>query len=239
MIKVVTSAERHTSNREWIHSEFSFAFADYDDPSNAHFGSLLAHNENELKPGQGMHEHPHHDLEIITYVAEGTLRHEDSLGNKADLQAGTVQVMSAGTGLHHSETNPSETDNVKFVQIWLLPAQAGLPPAWDAKHFPREMRLNHLLPVVSGRGDEGAVAVNETATVYVSALETGKELVHSTEETRRLHLFVLSGHVELECDDGAFQLAPGDAARLRKCCDLRIKGTGSTEDAELILIDLP
>ncbi|KGE20958.1 pirin family protein [Paenibacillus wynnii] len=239
MIKVVTSAERHTSNREWIHSEFSFSFADYDDPSNVHFGSLLAHNENELKPKQGMHEHPHHDLEIVTYVVSGVLRHEDDLGNRADLQAGTVQTMSAGTGINHSETNPSDNDNVRFLQIWLLPKEPGLAPKWDAKYFPPEFRTNQLLPVASGTLDEGSMTVNEDATVYLSTLETGKELVYPQQEERRTHVFLLSGNVEISCSDGAFDLQPGDAARIRKSCDLKIKGTSSEGEAELVLIDLP
>ncbi|NGM85140.1 pirin family protein [Paenibacillus sp. 7124] len=238
MIKVVTSAERHTSNREWIHSEFSFSFADYDDPSNAHFGCLLAHNDNELKPGKGMHRHPHHDLEIITYVVSGTLRHEDNLGNKADLQAGSVQVMSAGTGISHSETNPSGTENVRFLQIWLLPNRAGLPPKWGAKYFPPDSRLNTLLPVVAGNGAEGALTIHENAVVYLATLETGREIIHPQKEERRTYVFLIDGHAEICCSDGRFQLRPGDAARIRKCCELRIKGM-STGGAELILIDLP
>ncbi|WP_342437249.1 pirin family protein [Paenibacillus sp. FSL L8-0436] len=239
MIKVVTSAERHTSNREWIHSEFSFSFADYDDPSNAHFGALLAHNDNELKPGQGMHEHPHHDLEIITYVVSGVLKHQDDLGNHADIQAGTVQVMSAGTGVNHSETNPSESDNVRFLQIWLLPSTPGLAPNWDAKFFPREFKSNTLLPVVSGSGEEGTLKVGEDATVYLSVLDTNRELHYAQKEDRRTHIFLISGDVEISCSDGTFQLKPGDAARIRKGCDLTIKSIGSEGEAELILIDLP
>ncbi|BCG61023.1 pirin family protein [Paenibacillus sp. URB8-2] len=239
MIKVVTSAERHTSNREWIHSEFSFSFADYDDPSNAHFGCLLAHNENELKPKQGMHRHPHHDLEIITYVVSGILRHEDNLGNKADLQAGSVQVMSAGTGISHSETNPSETENVRFLQIWLLPNRAGLPPKWDAKYFPPDSRRNTLLPVAAGNGADGALAVHENAVVYLATLATGRELTYPQTEERRTHVFLMDGHAEIHCSDGHFHLRPGDAARIRKCCDLKIKGMSSEGNAELILIDLP
>jgi len=239
MIKVVTSAERHTSNREWIHSEFSFSFAEYDDPSNAHFGSLLAHNENELKPKQGMHEHPHHDLEIVTYVISGVLRHEDDLGNSADLQAGTVQTMSAGTGIHHSESNPSESENVRFLQIWLLPKKPGLTPKWDAKFYPPESRMNQLLPVVSGTMEEGSMTVNEDATVYLTTLETGRELEYPQREDRRTHLFLISGNVEVSCSEGDFDLQPGDAVRIRKACDLKIKGTSSESNAELVLIDLP
>lgn len=239
MIKVVTSAERHTSNREWIHSEFSFSFADYDDPSNAHFGSLLAHNDNELKPKQGMHEHPHHNLEIVTYVVSGVLRHEDDMGNKADLQAGSVQVMSAGTGINHSETNPSEDNNVRFLQLWLLPKRPGLTPRWDAKFYPPEFRRNQLLPVASGKESEEALVINEDATVYLSTLDTGREIVYAQQEDRRTHVFLLAGNVEIKCSEGTFNLQSGDAARIRKSCELRIKGTSSGEAAELILIDLP
>lgn len=239
MIKIVTSAERHTSNREWIHSEFSFSFADYDDPSNAHFGALLAHNDNELKPEQGMHEHPHHDLEIITYVVSGVLKHQDDLGNHAELQAGSVQVMSAGTGINHSETNPSGEENVRFLQIWLLPDRPGLPPTWDAKFYPRAMKINTLLPVASGAGAEGALELGEEVTIYLSLLETNRELHYPQVEDRRTHIYLVSGNLEVSCSDGVFQLQPGDAARIRKSCDLTLKGTSSGGEAEFILIDLP
>ncbi|UQZ33525.1 pirin family protein [Paenibacillus sp. PK3_47] len=239
MIKVVTAAERHTSNKEWIHSEFSFSFADYDDPSNAHFGALLAHNDNELKPQQGMPEHPHHDLEIITYVVSGILRHHDDLGNQADLQEGTVQVISAGTGITHSETNPADSGNVRFLQIWLLPSAPGLEPKWDAKHFPAEFRTNTLLPVVSGTGEDGALKVNENANIYLSLLDTDRELHYPQREDRRTHIFLVSGNVEISCSEGNFQLQSGDAARVRKSCDLTIKGTSSEGQAEIVLIDLP
>jgi redox-sensitive bicupin YhaK (pirin superfamily) len=239
MIKVITSAERHTSNREWIHSEFSFSFADYDDPSNAHFGALLAHNDNELKSQQGMHEHPHHNLEIITYVVSGVLSHEDDLGNQTDLQAGTVQIMSAGTGLNHSEKNNSLSGNVRFLQIWLLPNKRGLAPRWDAKFYPREHRLNRLLPVASGTGEDGALRINENATLFLSVLETNRELLYPQEEDRRTHIFLISGNVEISCSDGSFNLRPGDAARIRKSCEMTIKGTSSEGEAELLLIDLP
>jgi redox-sensitive bicupin YhaK (pirin superfamily) len=239
MIKIVTAAERHTSDKEWIHSEFSFSFADYDDPSNAHFGALLAHNDNELKPQQGMHEHPHHDLEIITYVVSGVLRHQDDLGNHADLQEGTVQVMSAGTGITHSETNPADSGNVRFLQIWLLPSTPGLEPKWDAKHFPAEFRTNTLLPVASGTDEEGSLKINEDATIYLSLLDTNRELHYPQREDRRTHIFLVSGNVEIACSEGTFQLQSGDAARVRKSCDLKIKGTSSEGQAEIVLIDLP
>lgn len=239
MIKVVTAAERHTSNREWIHSEFSFSFADYDDPSNAHFGALLAHNDNELKPEQGMHEHPHHDLEIITYVVSGVLKHQDDLGNHADLQAGSVQLMSAGTGINHSETNPSDHVDVRFLQIWLLPDRPGKTPKWDARFFPAELKLNHLLPVASGEGTQGSLQLDNDVNIYLSVLQTNRELRYPQQEERRTHLYVISGNLEISCADGVFQLQQGDAARIRKSCELTLKGMSSSGDAEFILIDLP
>ncbi|MGN7765127.1 pirin family protein [Paenibacillus sp. 22594] len=239
MIKVITSAERHTSNKEWIHSEFSFSFADYDDPNNAHFGALLAHNDNELRPGQGMHEHPHHDLEIITYVVSGVLKHQDDQGNHAELQGGSIQIMSAGTGINHSETNPSDTDNTRFLQIWLLPDQPGRQPKWDAKFYPVEHKTNTLLPVASGKGEEGALEIHENVTIYLSSLETNRELKYLQREERRTHIYLISGNLEITCTDGTFHLQPGDAARIRKSCDLNLKGTGSDMSAEFVLIDLP
>ncbi|MFP4974251.1 pirin family protein [Paenibacillus sp. CN-4] len=238
MIKIVTAAQRHTSNRDWIHSEFSFSFGDYDDPSNAHFGCLLAHNDNELQPMTGMKDHPHQNLEIVSYVVSGILHHEDDLGNEAELQPGTVQVMSAGTGIRHSESNRSELGPVRFLQLWLLPARPGAEPRWDAKHFPPEFRQDTLLPVVSGSGQEGTLSVNEDVTIYLSLLGPEKELKHPLKENRRAHLFVISGNLELDCRDGSFNLGAGDAARIRNSCDLKIKGQGE-EGSEFILIDLP
>ncbi|SEU25337.1 pirin family protein [Paenibacillus sp. NFR01] len=239
MFKIVTSAQRHTSNREWIHSEFSFSFADYDDPSNAHFGALLAHNDNVLKPGQGMHEHPHHDMEIITYVISGVLRHQDDLGNHADLQAGSVQLMCAGTGINHSETNPSEEEDVRFLQMWILPDKPEAVPQWNAKFYPPEFRRNRLLTVVSGVGTEGALELDKQVNIHLSALETGQSLAYPQNGDRRLHLYVVSGNLEVTGADGVFQLEPGDAARIRSGGDLTLKGTSSKGDAELVLIDLP
>lgn len=240
MIKVVTSAERHTSEKGWIHSEFSFSFADYDDPSNSHFGCLLAHNDNCLSPLQGFKKHPHHDLEIVSYVISGTLEHNDSLGNAQRLPAGTVQVMSAGTGIEHAEMNPSEDEPVRFMQMWFLPSEPGHRPSWMSLPLTREERLNKLAPAVTGRteGQEG-IRIHSDISLYIPILETGQEIVFDQQEERRTYLFLISGHLEIGCNDGTFQLEPGDAARIRNNCDLHIKGTSSDGDAEFVLVDLP
>ncbi|MGF9700530.1 pirin family protein [Paenibacillus sp. MABNR03] len=241
MIKVVTSEERHTSDRGWIHSEFSFSFADYDDPSNAHFGCLLAHNDNTLMPQEGFKRHPHHDLEIVSYVISGKLKHTDSMGTEQVLEPGTVQVMSAGTGVEHSETNPSEDEPVRFLQMWFLPSQRMLKPSYTNQRFEQQAQLNRLCPIVSGQGGEGAegaLHISQDVTCYLTQLESGKKIMYPQHEDRRTHFFLISGHVEITCADGNFNLKPGDAARIRKSCDLQIMSTGS-ESAEFVLVDLP
>ncbi|MGG4479979.1 pirin family protein [Paenibacillus sp. CC-CFT742] len=241
MIKVVTSEERHTSDRGWIHSEFSFSFADYDDPSNAHFGCLLAHNDNTLMPQEGFKRHPHHDLEIVSYVISGRLKHTDSMGTEQILEPGTVQVMSAGTGVEHSETNPSEDEPVRFLQMWFLPSQRMLKPSYTNRQFDPQEQLNRLCPVVSGQGvegAEGALPIAQDVTCYLTQLESGKKIMYPQHEDRRTHFFLISGHVDITCADGNFNLKPGDAARIRKSCDLQITSTGS-EAAEFVLVDLP
>nr|WP_154896722.1 pirin family protein [Paenibacillus xylanexedens] len=241
MIKVVTSEERHTSDRGWIHSEFSFSFADYDDPSNAHFGCLLAHNDNTLMPQEGFKRHPHHDLEIVSYVISGRLKHTDSMGTEQVLEPGTVQVMSAGTGVEHSETNPSEDEPVRFLQMWFLPSQRMLKPSYTNRQYDPQEQLNRLCPVVSGQGGEGAegaLPIAQDVTCYLTQLESGKKIMYPQHEDRRTHLFLISGHVDIACADGNFNLKPGDAARIRKSCDLQITSTGS-EVAEFVLVDLP
>ncbi|URJ50315.1 pirin family protein [Paenibacillus polymyxa] len=239
MIKIVTSAERHTSNKGWIHSEFSFSFADYEDPSNAHFGCMLAHNDNELEPQQGFKRHPHHDLEIVTYVIEGQLHHSDSLGHEQDLKSGSIQVLSAGTGIEHEERNTGDERPVRFLQMWFLPESPGIQPSYQVQRFKHSERLNRLQPVVSGSEVEGALSIAQDINLYLSRLEKGQQLEYPQQEERRTHIYVVNGHVEVTCQDGDFQLGPGDAARIQKSCNLKIRATGNEDISELVFVDLP
>ncbi|USB32612.1 pirin family protein [Paenibacillus sp. YPG26] len=239
MIKVITSDERHTSDLGWIHSEFSFSFSDYEDPSNAHFGCLLAHNENLLKPEQGFKNHPHHDLEIVSYVVSGALEHRDDLGNSHQLKPGDVQVMSAGTGVRHEERNPSGSEDVRFVQLWFLPDQRSESPTWRAHSFNKEDRLNKLLPVVSGNGAEGTLAINQDVTIYLGSLEPGQTVTLPRRDERRTHVFLIEGNTDLSCGDEQLSLRPGDAVRIKKNDDITFSGTGSGEPAELLIVDMP
>lgn len=239
MIKVVTAEERHTSDKGTIHSEFSFSFADYDDPSNAHFGCLLALNDNVVQPGQGLAPHPHHDLEIVTYVVSGTLRHEDDLGNTQELTAGSVQAMSAGAGIRHSESNPSATEPVRFIQMWFLPAERDLKPAWSYRWFPWQEREGLLKPVIAPEETGGSLRINQDVRMYIPKLQTGGELAIPFGSGRRTHLFMLSGHIDFHCGKQKFSLRPGDAARVRNAEELSVCSTASEGAAEFVLIDLP
>lgn len=243
MIKIITSAERHTSEKGWIHSEFSFSFADYEDPSNSHFGCLLAHNDNQLQPQRGFRKHPHHDLEIVSYVISGTLQHEDDLGNIHLLEEGTVQVISAGTGLSHSEFNPSASEPVRFLQMWFLPSQSKLKPKWEYRSVSKETRTNQWHPIIVGQDvskeKDNPLSIHQDVSIYLPILETGKELIFPQKEDRRTHVYLISGNLEIECEDGHFHLEPGDAARIHKSCDLLIKGNGSEGQSEFILVDIP
>ncbi|GGH38931.1 pirin family protein [Paenibacillus segetis] len=239
MIKVVTSEERHTSNKGPIHSELSFSFSDYDDPSNAHFGCLLALNDNTVAPGEGIKVHPHHDLEIVTYVVSGTLRHWDDLGNHTNLEAGCLQVMSAGTGISHSESNPAKQTPARFIQMWFLPSQRDLQPSWASRFYSLDERMDDLKPLVSGKGFEGGLRVNQDINLFVPVLRSGAELIAPVSKHRRSHLFLLSGHIDLHFESRKLSLNPGDAARIKNTEDLIIRSTGSDEAAEMMFIDLP
>lgn len=241
MFKVITSAERHTSDRGWIHSEFSLSYSDYDDPSNAHFGCLLVHNDNTLKPLEGFKSHPHHDLELVSYIISGTLRHTDDLGNETDLEAGSVQVMSAGTGVKHAEMNPSMHEPVRFIQMWFLPDSRMTSPAWQSRKYGKEQQSNNLLHVVSGAHQDGEdiLPIHQDVNVYLSRLDPKEVVDYATRNERRTHIFVMSGCVEIRCEERQITLSSGDAVRMKQQVEISIRGTGNGEPAEFILIDMP
>lgn len=238
MIKIMTAAERHTSQKESVHSEYSFSFADYDDPHNAHFGSLLAHNDHVLKPGGMFDPELHHDLEIVNVVLEGTVHYEDDKG-KERLEPGSVQVVSTGRGITHREKNESDTEEARFIQMWFLPDQPDISSTRHQETFTRDKRINCLLPMVSGRDGEAPLSIALDTMIYGSILETGAQVNYPLTEGRRVHVYLVKGNIEISCEDGSFDLNPGDAARIQRCDQITFKGTSSDGDAELIVIDLP
>lgn len=229
---MIPSEARYIARHDWLTSRFSFSFADYNDPSNMQFGTLRVFNDDVVQPGNGFGLHPHANFEIMSYVLEGTLEHQDNMGNKSQLRPGEIQCTTAGTGIYHSEYNPSTVETVHFLQIWFVPSEKNLTPKWDQRMFPKETQVNRLLPVVSGQGIEEGLHVHQDVTVYLSVLEAGRTLTHVQAERRRMYLFVIQGVVQLQADQ---TLKQGDSARIEGVTDLRIS---TTDGAEFMLMDL-
>jgi redox-sensitive bicupin YhaK (pirin superfamily) len=232
MIKIIRADERYTAEHGWLTSRFSFSFAEYYDPQNVRFGVLRVFNDDTVQAGQGFGRHPHADMEIVTYVIEGALEHQDSLGNIGVIHPGEVQRITAGTGLYHSEYNHSQTEPVHFLQLWFLPNKQGLTPSWEQRQFALEDQVNRLLPVVSGRGAADALQMNQDVTIYLSNLQQGQTLTHTADDANRLfHVFVIRGTLDLNGE----LLQPGDAARISDVATLQFS---SPDGAEFMLIDL-
>jgi redox-sensitive bicupin YhaK (pirin superfamily) len=232
MLKVIKSGERYHADMGWLSTYWHFSFAEYHDPANMHWGPLRVFNDDVIQPGKGFGAHPHSDMEIITYVLEGELEHQDNQGNKGVIHPGEVQVMSAGTGIVHAEYNHSADRPVHLLQIWVMPRTRRLKPRWDQRRFASEERSGKLLPVVSSGDLPGTLAIDQDATVSVSALRAGQEVIHRSRAGRKAYLFVIAGRLRVN----GTELARGDQARIAEEPELRL---AATEDAELILLDLP
>jgi len=232
MIRVVKADERHHADMGWLSTYWHFSFADYSDPANVNWGPLRVFNDDVVRPGQGFGAHPHRDMEIITYVLEGALEHRDNQGNKGVIHAGEVQVMSAGTGIVHSEYNHSNQHPVHFLQLWILPRTKGLPPRWEQRQFAPADRAGKLLPVVSAGHVPETLAIDQDAAIYVSALRAGEEVVHKGRASRKAYLFVIRGGLTVN----GIRLAAGDQARIAGEPELMLR---AAEEVELILLDLP
>ncbi|MBV8373395.1 MAG: pirin family protein [Candidatus Eremiobacteraeota bacterium] len=237
---VQRAAERATFNHGWLKTSHSFSFAEYHDPRNVNWGALRVFNDDRVTGGSGFPTHPHRDMEIITYVLSGQLEHRDSLGNHGVVGPGGVQYMSAGSGVRHSEYNHSATEELHFLQMWVLPGQPGGTPSYGQVDFDPSQRRNAWLLVASGHGHEGApVELTQDATLRVSRIE-GTELRHAFEPQRLGFLFVAGGGAEaagLDANDntaGAVELGAGDAVRLADITRLDLRGA-----AEVVLWDLP
>lgn len=232
MIKVIKSGERYHAEQGWLSTHWHFSFADYYDPANTNWGPLRVFNDDVIQPGQGFGAHPHRDMEIITYVLEGELEHQDNQGNRGVIRPGEVQVMSAGRGIVHSEFNHSRERPVHLHQIWILPRTKGSRPRWEQRQFSRADRDGKLLPVVSAGDLPGTLTIDQDATIYVSALRRGQEVIRTSPPGRKAYLFVIAGSLRTN----GMLLAEGDQARIADEAELRLL---AEEDAEFILMDLP
>ena len=229
MILIRKSEERGHSSHGWLESRHSFSFGEYLDPDHMGFGPLRVINDDRVMPGTGFGRHPHRDMEIISYVVEGSLAHQDSLGNESTLRQGDVQRMSAGTGVLHSEFNPSEADAVHFLQIWILPGLEDLPPSYEQKHFSRQDKLGRLRLIASHDGREGSLGINQDADVYATVLEGGQSVTHPVGADRMAYLHVVKGVIRL----GEIELSDGDGARIALEPSVTLSGEG-----EALLFDM-
>src|SRR5690349_14373742 len=225
-LDVRRAADRYATRIPWLDSHHSFSFGAHYDPANTHHGLLLVNNDDVVAPGTGFETHPHRDTEIVTWVLRGALVHQDSTGHAGVVYPGLAQRMSAGTGILHSEMNDRHPEPVRFVQMWVVPDEAGIEPGYDQREIDAELRAGVLVPVASGRPrDDSAIRIaNRHATLHAARLERGQEV--ALPEAPYLHLFVGRGAVALE---GAGMLAEGDAVRLYASGSRRVTATAAAE----------
>jgi redox-sensitive bicupin YhaK (pirin superfamily) len=229
-MNVRRSHERGHANHGWLDSRHTFSFANYFDPEHMGFRDLRVINDDRVMGGQGFGTHPHRDMEIISYVVEGELEHKDSMGNGSVIRPGDVQRMRAGTGVTHSEYNHSPTDTVRFLQIWVLPNEAGLEPGYEQKYFGDE-RQGTLRLVASPDGADGSVQIAQDVRMYASVLSDGDEVTHSLETGRHAWLQVVRGNVTVN----GVELGEGDGVSFDEATDISVASAG---ESELILFDL-
>jgi redox-sensitive bicupin YhaK (pirin superfamily) len=232
MINVFPAASRHSVDRGWLQSNFNLSFGDYYDPNNTSFGVLRVLNDDIIAGHRGFGAHPHREMEIVSIVLKGHLKHEDSAGHSAVTTFGGVQRMSAGTGIVHSEMNVSD-EEVHILQLWFTPEAHGLEASYETTEYDIPSMLNSLLPVVSKQGRENVAAIHQDLTIYMSELEAGKGIDFSQQEGRRIYLLVIEGDVTLQ---GDVQLNRRDSARITDVSQLQIQ---SGSGAMFMLIDLP
>lgn len=224
-VDIRRASDRGTSTTEWLDSKHSFSFAGYYDPSNTHHGLLLVNNDDVVAPGAGFDTHPHRDMEIVTWVLQGSLAHRDSMGNAGVIYPGLAQRMSAGTGILHSEKNGSASERVHFVQMWVAPDEAGIEPEYQQAEIDAGRLTGGLMTIASGIHDDAAISIhNKNAALHGARLQPGDAI--ALPDAPFLHLFVPRGEVTLE---GAGGLLEGDAARFADAGGQRVTATAPSE----------
>lgn len=226
------STERGHASHGWLDSYHTFSFANYYDPAHMGVSNLRVINDDTVMPGQGFGTHGHQDMEIVSYVLDGALEHKDSMGTGSVIRPGDIQRMSAGTGVRHSEYNPSATDPVHFLQIWLVPNRTGVQPGYEQKHFPLEERRGRLVLLVSPDGRDGSLSAHQDGLLYGTLLEAGESVAHPLAAGRRAYVHVARGQVAVN----GTPLGSGDGATLDDVDHVHLEGLGH---AEVLLFDLP
>ena len=231
MIEVRRAAERGHANHGWLDSYHSFSFADYYDPRHMAYGPLRVINEDRVKAGSGFGTHGHRDMEIISYVLEGALGHEDSLGNGSTIVPGDVQRMSAGTGVRHSEFNHEKSGVTHFLQIWIEPKFTGIQPSYEQKHFSADEKRGRLRLIASPDGAEGSVTIHQDARVYAGLFDRGERARLELQPGRKAYVHMARGRAKVNGE----LLQTGDALKT----DARTLEILDGEAAEALVFDLP
>lgn len=230
MVKIYREKDLGSSDLGWLKSKFHFSFADYYSPKRIHFGNLRVINDDLIEPQTGFDLHPHKDMEIISYVVQGELTHQDSMGNKRVVKRGEIQYMSAGTGVQHSEHNFGN-ETTRLLQIWIFPKEEDLQPRYGDKLYKWEDRVNRLLHLVSNDGGQAEVQIQQDANIYASYLESGKEIHLSVEENRQAYVVQIEGSSVVN----QMNLYERDGAEVIDE-DVNIK---ARENSHLLIIELP
>lgn len=231
MITIRPSNERGSANHGWLVAKHTFSFADYRDPAHMGFRSLRVINEDRVRPGQGFGTHGHRDMEIVTYILAGALEHKDSLGNGSTIRPGEVQRMSAGTGIRHSEFNPSAEDEVHLLQIWILPERDGIAPGYEQKAFPIAERTDHLHLVASRNARLGSLTIHQDADIYACRLSSGGGVSSALAPGR--HAWIQTARGALLVNGVALRAGDGAAISDEDEIDIR-----SRDGGEFLLFDL-
>lgn len=232
MIELRKSEQRGVVNLGWLHSRHSFSFGEYYDPNHVRFGPLRVINEDQVQPGRGFGTHGHRNMEIISYVLSGELTHKDSMGNGSVIRPGDVQRMSAGTGVTHSEFNPSQTEPVHFLQIWIEPSQQGVSPSYEQLHVDSDAKRGALRVIASPDGRDGSVRLHQDALIYASLLSDSDRIGLTLQPGRRAYVHVARGAVSVN----GTRLTSGDALKIAQESQLILE---QAENAEVLLFDLP
>ena len=233
MIHIRKSEDRGQADHGWLKAKHSFSFADYYDPDHMGYRVLRVINEDRVKPSNGFGTHPHRDMEIITYILEGALEHKDSMGTGSVIKPGDVQYMSAGSGVLHSEYNPSSQEGVHLLQIWILPDEKGAKPRYAQKNFTDAEKRGKLRLVASKTGEQESIAVRQDMKLYASVLDEGQSTELPLPKGRHAWIQVARGSVEVN----GTRLEQGDGAAIDGEPSLAF--TGKAKDAEVLVFDLP
>ena len=232
MLEVRKSEDRGLADHGWLKSRHTFSFADYYDPDHVEFGALRVINEDRVQPGKGFGTHGHRDMEILSYVLEGELEHKDSMGTGSIIKPGDVQRMSAGRGVQHSEYNPSKTEPVHFLQIWIVPSAFGIAPGYEQKRFGPEEKRGRLRLIASEKGTDGSVRLHQDALVYAGLFDGAERASLALDAGRLAYVHVARGELSVNGE----ALEAGDGLKVSRTARLEFSGGKA---AEVLVFDLP